>query len=91
MKLYVCWSTRGGRRHACAVAHDALRQAGHDVEVVRSYGSRLLPEVPFNTSAGRRRAKHLTGSSRLPVLELDDGRAIAGSDAIAAWARSHAA
>lgn len=92
MKLYVCYglfkSPRPGG-HPCRNAHDALVEAGHHPELVRSYGLGVLPDTPFNQTAGRRRAKELTGSSMVPVLELDDGTAISGSDAIADWARAH--
>ncbi len=93
MKLYVCYGTfgLGPRSHPCEVADTALREAGHRPEVVRSYGSRMLPDRPFNQTAGRRRAKELTGKSDVPVLELDDGTAIGGSEAIAEWARAHPA
>jgi hypothetical protein len=95
MKLYVCWGTfpvparPGG--HPCANAYHALRDAGHDPEVVRSYGLALLPDTPFNATAGRRRAKELTGKSTVPVLELDDGTAIGGSKEIVAWAQANPA
>jgi hypothetical protein len=94
MKLYVCWGTFNSPRpggHPCANAYEALREAGHDPEVVKSYGLALLPDTPFNRSTGRRRAKELTGSSVVPVLELDDGTAVAGSREIAAWAVEHPA
>lgn len=92
MKLYVCWGTWGGEGvHPCGHAHGALTEAGHDPDVVRAYGWRLLPDTPFNLTAGRRRAKELSGSSEVPVLELDDGTAIAGSKAIAAWAAANPA
>jgi hypothetical protein len=94
MKLYVCYglfpSPRPGG-HPCRNAHEALREAGHDPEVVLSYGLALLPDVPFNQTTGRKRAKELTGSSTVPVLELDDGSAIGGSKAIVAWAKAHPA
>ncbi len=94
MKLYVCWGTfpvpvrPGG--HPCRNAYTALRAAGHDPEVVRSYGLAPLPKV-LNDTAGRRRAQELTGSRWVPVLELDDGTAIADSRKIVAWARDHPA
>jgi hypothetical protein len=95
MKLYVCWGTfmtaprPGG--HPCGRAHTALRDAGHDPEVVKSYGLFVLPDTPFNQTDGRKRAKELTGSSTVPVLELDDGTAVAGSREIEAWAAAHPA
>jgi Glutathione S-transferase, N-terminal domain len=94
MKLYVCWGTwtaaprPGG--HPCGVAYEALREAGHEPEVVKAYGLGMLPDA-VNRTAGRRRAKELTGSSVVPVLELDDGTAIADSKAIVAWARANTA
>ena len=95
MTLYVCYGTftstprPGG--HPCGNAYRALRDAGHDPQVVRSYGLGMLPDVVFNRTAGRQRAKQLTGSSTVPVLELDDGTAIGGSAEIAAWARDNPA
>jgi hypothetical protein len=95
MKLYVCYGTftttprPGG--HPCGNAYRALREAGHDPEVVHSYGLGILPDVPFNQTRGRKRAKELTGSTTVPVLELDDGSAIDGSQAIVDWAQAHPA
>jgi hypothetical protein len=94
MKLYVCWGTFDSPRpggHPCRNAYRALREAGHDPELVRSFGLGVLPDMPFNQTPGRRRAKALTGSSTVPVLELDDGTAIGGSGAIAAWAAANPA
>ena len=71
--------------HPCKVAHDALTAAGHSPEVVRTYGLGSLPDV----TAGRREVKRLTGDSWVPVLALDDGRVVAGSQAIEAWAEAN--
>ena len=95
MKLYVCWGTftttprPGG--HPCGKAYRALREAGHDPEVVRSYGLTILPDALFNRTAGRREVKKLTGSSMVPVLVTDDGEVIRDSERIADWAREHPA
>ncbi len=92
MKLYVCWGTwkaaprPGG--HPCGTAYHALRDAGHDPEVVKAYGLGILPDA-LNQTAGRKRARELTGQSMVPVLEFDDGSAIAGSREIADWARAN--
>ncbi|MBI5106226.1 MAG: glutathione S-transferase domain-containing protein [Solirubrobacterales bacterium] len=91
MKLYVCYTTRGGPGHPCGKAYDALKAAGHDVEVGHAMGAGFLPDVPFNLTPGRRRVKALTGQSRVPALELDDGTAIAGSEEIVSWASQHPA
>ena len=64
MKLYVCYGTftktprPGG--HPCGNAYRALREAGHDPEVVRSYGLGLLPGA-FNQTAGRREVERPSG------------------------------
>ena len=93
MKLYVCYGTfrpaprPGG--HPCGAAYEALREAGHDPEVIRSYG--LTGLLFVNRTEGRRRAKELTGKDTVPVLELDDGTAISESSRIVAWARAHPA
>lgn len=94
MKLYVCWGTftttprPGG--HPCGNAHRALREAGHDPEVVKSYGLGVLPEV-FNKTPGRQEVKRLTGQLGVPVLVTDDGEVIGESGEIVAWAREHPA
>lgn len=89
MKLYVCYGTfptltPGG--HPCRNAYDALKHAGHDPEVQRSYGWKLLPDVPFNLTPGRLKVKRLTGSSEVPVLYTDQGDVIQGSRQIVEWA-----
>jgi glutaredoxin len=96
MNLYVCWGTfpvpwprRGASwrpaAHPCKRAHDALKQAGHSPQVVRVHGFGQLPDV----TPGRKEVKRLTGQSFVPVLVLDDGRVVADSTNIAAWARAH--
>ena len=93
MKLYVCWglfpSPRPGG-HPCKNAHDALKEAGHDPEVVKSYGLGLLPDA-LNRTAGRREVKRLTGSNWVPVLVTDADEIIQGSGKIADWARANPA
>jgi len=84
MKLYVCWTARdtpGPHRHACTRAHDALRDAGHDPQVVRTYSFGALPG--FLQTPGRQ--------SWVPILVTDDGDVIGDSRAIEAWASEHPA
>jgi hypothetical protein len=90
MKLYVCWGTFPTPRpggHPCKNAYDALRKAGHDPEVVKSYGFAPLPDL----TSGRKEVKRLTGKSWVPVLVTHDGEAIQDSKSIVAWAREHPA
>jgi glutathione S-transferase len=92
VKLYVCWNTNPGPAgvHPCGRAHQALREAGHEPEVIKSRGLRLLPDR-LNQSEGRREAKRLTGSTTVPVLVTDAGDVISESKRIVAWARAHPA
>jgi hypothetical protein len=90
MKLYVCWGTFPTPRpggHPCKTAYDALRAAGHDPEVVKTYGFAPLPDL----TSGRKEVRRLTGQSWVPVLVTDDGEAIQESKAIVAWAKAHPA
>ena len=94
MKLYVCWGTftttprPGG--HPCGNAHVALKEAGYDPEVVKSYGLAVLPGI-FNQTKGRKEVKQLTGKFTVPVLVTDDGEIVADSKNIVAWAQAHPA
>jgi hypothetical protein len=92
MKLYVCYGTFKTPRpggHPCANAHQALRQAGHDPNVIKALGFGALPDL-LNTPK-RRMLKKETGSAWVPVLETDDGELISGSKRIVAWAEQHPA
>jgi hypothetical protein len=94
MKLYVCYGTfttaprPGG--HPCGRAYEALKEAGHDPEVIRSYGAGVLPDF-MNMTAGRREVKKLTGKTWVPVLVPDPGEVISDSKNIVAWAKEHPA
>jgi hypothetical protein len=95
MKLYVCWGTfptpllPGG--HPCRAAHVALRRAGWEPRVIRSYGAAMLPDIPFNLTPQRLHVRRATGSSEVPLLETDDGEVIQGSRRIVEWARKNPA
>ena len=93
MKLYVCWTTiqtpRPPHGHPCHNAHKALRDAGHDPEVIKVRGLGIGP-VKLMTD-GRREVEELTGSPVVPVLVTDDGEAINESQRIAEWAKAHPA
>jgi hypothetical protein len=94
MKLYVCYGTFPTPRpggHPCRNAYTALTEAGHSPELVRSYGLGLLPDKPFNQTAGRKYVKEKTGNAWVPMLELDDGTVVHGSKEIVAWAGANPA
>ena len=89
MKLYVCWGTfrhapRSGG-HPCHNAYEALKEAGWDPEVQRTYGWGALGTALNPT---RKPVKDLTGQIWVPVLETDDGEVIQGSNEIVEWARA---
>ena len=93
MKLYICWGTFGSPRpggHPCKNAHDALTEAGHNPEVVKSYGLGVLPDF-MNQTSGRKEVKKLTGNTWVPLLVTDDDQVIQGSKEIAAWAKQNPA
>jgi hypothetical protein len=93
MKLYVCYGTFQTPRpggHPCANAHQALRDAGHDPQVVKSYGFGPLPKV-LNLTKGRQEVERLTGNRMVPTLVLDDGSVIDGSREIVSWAAANPA
>jgi glutaredoxin len=93
MKLYICWglfrSPRPGG-HPCKNAHDALKEAGHNPQVVKSYGLGVLPDF-MNQTSGRKEVKKLTGSTWVPALVTDDDQVIQGSREIADWAKNNPA
>jgi hypothetical protein len=94
MKLYVCYGTwkpaprPGG--HPCGQAYHALKEAGHEPEVIKAYGLGALPDA-LNQTAGRKEVKRLTGNNWVPVLVKDDGEAIQGSREIISWAQANPA
>jgi hypothetical protein len=95
MKLYVCYGTwtagKPVHAHPCGEAHKALREAGHEPEVIHSYGLGLMPDAVNRLTRGRREVKELTGNYWVPVLVTDDGEVIQGSKKIIAWAEAHPA
>lgn len=93
MKLYICYGTFPSPRpggHPCKNAYEALKEAGHEPEVVRTYGAGLLPEN-VNRVAGRGVVIEKTGQKMVPVLELDDGQTVYPSQKIVAWAKENPA
>lgn len=94
MRLYVCWDTNlkhpilGG--HPCGIANRALTDAGYEPEVKKAYGWEKLPSI-FNQTSGRKVVKELTGNVEVPVLVLDDGEVIAGTQQIVFWAEANPA
>lgn len=92
MKLFVCWGTFPTARlggHPCRNAYEALREAGHDPEVIKVHGLGIGP-VKIDTD-GRREVEQIAGTKVVPVLVTDGGEVITESKRIADWARQHPA
>jgi hypothetical protein len=91
MKLYVCWGTFPTPRpggHPCANAYHALKDAGWDPEVEKTYGLGILGSALNPT---RKPVREATGQNMVPVLITDDGEVIQDSKAIVAWAKANPA
>jgi glutathione S-transferase len=94
MKLYICWGTFQTPRpggHPCANAYEALKEAGHDPEVVKVHGLGIGPGFLQWTTDGRREVEELSGQKKVPVLVTDAGEVVADSARIAEWAQAHPA
>jgi hypothetical protein len=93
MKLYVCYGTFPSPRpggHPCKNALEALKEAGYDPEVERTYGAGVLP-TDLNKATGRAEVIEKAGQKWVPALELDDGKMIYPSKKIIAWAKENPA
>jgi len=91
MKLYVCWGTFNTPRpggHPCHNAYEALKGAGWDPEVQRTYGWAALPTA---MNPMRKPVRELTGQNWVPVLVTDEDEVVQGSKEIVAWATANPA
>jgi glutathione S-transferase len=91
--LYTCPARTHGAnapivKHPCGVAAQALDRAGqsYTVKVVGGF-----KKVPLSRRGKRAEILELTGQEDVPVLVLDDGSTISGTDAIVEWAGAQAA
>jgi len=93
MILYVCGTgTSGpGAMHPCAKAGKALDEAGHEYELKRVRGYRMMPWTWKSRAEDREEVKRLSGTNEVPILVLDDGEVISDSLTIAKWARENPA
>jgi glutathione S-transferase len=81
--LYVCHGDDGGARlHPCRRVQEEMRAAGIEYDkVIAAHGS----PIPFLRRGSREDLREATGDTKLPVLQLPDGRVITHSRAILAW------
>lgn len=94
VKLYVCWTTIQTPRpggHPCHNAHEALRLAGYEPEVIKVRGLGIGPRFVQWMTDGRREVERLSGQPAVPVLVTDDGEVVADSKRIVEWAETNPA
>jgi glutaredoxin len=89
--LYTCGQKKkhAAIGHACGRAAKALDEAGYQYEIRDLPGYRMVPWTWGQRQRDRDEVKRLTGQVNLPVLALDEGRAIVGSGKIVEWAKAH--
>ena len=91
MILYTCaqQDKYGSIGHPCGRAADALDDAGYEYEIRELPGYRLVPWTWGQRRHSRDEVKELTGQVNLPVLLLDEGKAVYPSGEIVKWAKAH--
>ena len=84
--LYVCHGDDGGPKlHPCRRVQEALRSAGISYDkVIAAHGS----PIPFLRKGSRERLRQATGTTKLPVMKLPDGRVLT-DDEILTWIKSN--
>jgi glutathione S-transferase len=95
VKLYVCYGFLQNVRytprpggHPCGQALHALREAGHEPEVI-PVGGLAIP--PLNKLGRRDEVEKVSGQRVVPVLVTDSDEVITDSKRIRAWASDHPA
>ena len=95
MVLYTCTDGKsfGGLpkplAHPCGRAAKALDEAGHTYEWKKVKGGTLKLWTRPARARDRAEVERLSGQRGVPILVLDDGEVITGSDKIVRWAHEH--
>jgi hypothetical protein len=95
MVLYVCanGTAFGGLpkpiAHPCGRAAKALDDAGHSYEVKKVKGGTLKLWTWPSRSRDRTEIRELSGQNAVPILVLDDGSVVSGTDTIIDWAKTN--
>jgi hypothetical protein len=85
--LYTCHLERKGARwHPCGIAAKALDEIAldYDIKHVRGYVS--MPWTWPTRTRDRTEVRELSEQNAVPILVLEDGEVIVGSDRIKRWA-----
>jgi len=91
--LYTCPARTHGAStpllaHPCGVAAQALERSGHSFTVKTVGGFKA---IPLSRRGKRDEIISLTGQQDVPVLVLDDGTVLQGTNVIVEWAGAHGA
>lgn len=90
--LYTCHLERKGAAwHPCGIAAKALDEIGFEYEIKHVRGYTSMPWTWPTRRRDRAEVRELSGRNAVPILVLDDGEVIAGSDCIKRWAAVRAA
>jgi glutathione S-transferase len=86
--LYVCHGDeKGPRFHPCARVQKALRDAG--IPYQKTIGGQGNP-IPFLRKGSREELRQATGDTKLPTLQLPDGRVMTHTKEILNWIKEQA-
>ena len=90
--LYTCHLERkGGAWHPCGIAAKALDEIGLDYEIKHVRGYASMPWTWPTRRRDRTEVRALSGQNAVPILVLEDGEVIAGTNRIKRWAAVRAA
>lgn len=90
--LYTCHlEKKGNAWHPCGIAAKALDEIGSDYEIKHVRGYASMPWTWPTRRRDRTEVRELSGQNAVPILVLEDGEVIAGSDRIKRWAAVRAA
>ena len=79
--LYTCHlEKKGAAWHPCAIAAKALDEIGFDYEIEHMRGYASMPWTWPTRRRDRTRVRELSGQNSVPILVLEDGDVIAGSE-----------
>jgi glutathione S-transferase len=96
MVLYMCAMGKTGGSvpkpfaHPCARAAKALDDAGHSYEVEQVRGGTMKLWTWPARARDRAEVERLSGQRGVPILVLDDGDVVSGSEKIVRWAQANA-
>jgi glutathione S-transferase len=95
--LYTCAFGKSGGSlpapiaHPCGRAAKALDDAGHGYAIEQVRGGTLKLWTWPSRARDRAEVEKLSGQRAVPILVLDDGDVVTGSQRIVDWAKAHPA